>query len=934
MLKRLITLFLLLSALAPASASAQSTDTNNPPTAMIIGPAGAVDFDVVVALSGIGSSDPETDAADLTYLWSQTGSPSVSLNGAQTNRVTFNAPAASSTLTFTLTVTDPQGDFATATETVNVIPRASFAGNSGNIIEDNEATSDRLTRRSFSVNTSAEEQTLNFLLATNVADEYGVFELTVVTIDTSVGPVTGGNWNFTLNNDAPVVNALTADEVVNLFYPVNTTTSDVVTVRITVIGANDLPTVNVNPVPPVMGGESVTLTSVVTDPDTDVADLRYKWNQIGVTSDTRVTLINDETPTASFTAPNLLVNTDLMFTLSAMERGEMTTSNPVIVTVQAGSNIPAMIIGNTEGTITAGTSQISGELTIDDPDGTDSLDLTGVTPPIEGTYGRLDTLTASGDSGDWSYTLENTRGLPQGDATRALAEGAIGTDSFLVLRGVDDESGVVSAITITVIGVDDTPTVEIEIPDQPGTRPATPFQEIALNAEITLTGIIRDDIGDMVDYEWVAFGALEFGTPSGSTMQEGITNRITTTLTATRTGTVFVDLFVTDDQSVTVSARVLFTVVEALPISASLIGTGTLTEANLFAATAPTITVQLRETQYVSEDMLLPEHFTLNHGIDGIGVLTVTAVSRDSDTEATLTLAYDGVDITSTSTDLSVVVAAAAHTNNGNLTTTNTIQITPSDGDNICGRTPQVRDAILAAISPAPSDCTNVPAGLPSVTTLDLSNAEIDALQRSDFAGLTALASLNLSGNRFTADIGLPVGVFDDVLDTLDDITDFTVDPSVRNAHFVCSHAAAAAIVALTAGVTDCLRVSSAQFNDALPLLNDATLSQLTISAGALDPAFDPGTTTYTATVPNSVDSVTVTPTATQTGTTITVNANPVGSDGSARITLTAPVGTPEAIAIAVTAADTTTTQTLHRHRHPRAGARHHRHRVDLGCRR
>ena len=410
---------------------------------------------------------------------------------------------------------------------------------------------------------------------------------------------------------------------------------------------------------------------------------------------------------------------------------------------------------------------------------------------------------------------------------------------------------------------------------------------------------------------------VELSTQSGTTTQVDITNRITTTFTAPNLGTsssrnLAFDLTVTDGRGDEVMARTFLTVVQALPISASLIGTESLTEANLFAATAPTITVQLDRTTYVPEDMLMPEHFTLNRDSGGfIGDLTVTAVSRDSPTEATLTLAYDDMDIT-TATNLIVTVAAAAHDNDGDLTTTNRLRITASAGVNICGRTPQVQDAILAAISPTPSDCTTVTpfAPLSSVPTLDLSNAEIDALQRSDFAGLTALASLDLSGNRFTAGTGLPAGVFDDVLDTLDDITDFTVDQNVRDAHFVCSHAAAAAIVALTAGVTDCLRVSSTQFNIALPLLNDATLSQLTISAGALDPAFDPGTTTYTATVPNSVDSVTVTPTASgETGTTITVNANPVGS-GSASDAITLTVGTPEAIAIAVTAADTTTTQT------------------------
>lgn len=52
----------------------------------------------------------------------------------------------------------------------------------------------------------------------------------------------------------------------------------------------------------------------------------------------------------------------------------------------------------------------------------------------------------------------------------------------------------------------------------------------------------------------------------------------------------------------------------------------------------------------------------------------------------------------------------------------------------------------------------------------------------------------------------------------------------------------------------------------------DATLSDLDISEGTLDPAFDPGDLAYTASVPNSVDSITVTPTANHSGATIEVD--------------------------------------------------------------
>ena len=388
---------------------------------------------------------------------------------------------------------------------------------------------------------------------------------------------------------------------------------------------------------------------------------------------------------------------------------------------------------------------------------------------------------------------------------------------------------------------------------------------------------------------------------------------------------------------------------------------GTLTEAGLFASasTPPTVTVTLTNAEYVPTAGLQLTYFTPTDTV--AGDVTVTGFNRDNATTVTLTLAYDNVDITITDGTLSIAVADAAHTGSGRLPT-ETIPITASAGVNICDRTRQVRDALLIAINPHPSDCTNVPTtGLQEVTELNVSRQGIPALQRGDFAGLSALNILYLQenqlatlpsdifdglmlltrldldgnhlatlpsdifdgldvldhlllfGNRFTPGTGLPAGIFDDVLDTLNPITmdgfsGFRVDHIVRAAYFVCSRDDAARIVdAYRPDVNDCLRVNSAQFNAFVR--TDATLSGLTISAGSLNPAFELAGTTYTVTVPNRVDAVTVTPTASQTDATITVNTNPVDS-GSASTAISLTAGTPEDIAIAVITADRSTTQT------------------------
>ena len=76
----------------------------------------------------------------------------------------------------------------------------------------------------------------------------------------------------------------------------------------------------------------------------------------------------------------------------------------------------------------------------------------------------------------------------------------------------------------------------------------------------------------------------------------------------------------------------------------------------------------------------------------------------------------------------------------------------------VCDRTPQVRDAIVAAVSGV-SACGDVTgAHLAAITELELEGQSIPALQVGDFDGLTALTSLDLDNNQLAS---LPVGIFD-----------------------------------------------------------------------------------------------------------------------------------------------------------------------------
>ena len=102
----------------------------------------------------------------------------------------------------------------------------------------------------------------------------------------------------------------------------------------------------------------------------------------------------------------------------------------------------------------------------------------------------------------------------------------------------------------------------------------------------------------------------------------------------------------------------------------------------------------------------------------------------------------------------------------GSLTDTITVTITVTDVNDtavvstltpVCDRTPQVRDAIVAAV-PGVSDCNDVTeVHLAVITGLDLENKNISSLKDGDFDGMTVLFELRLQNNRLQT---LPANIF------------------------------------------------------------------------------------------------------------------------------------------------------------------------------
>jgi LmbE family N-acetylglucosaminyl deacetylase len=80
---------------------------------------------VTVTLSGSGSSDPDGDG--LSYAWTQTAGPAVTLSSGSVVSPSFTAPVAGSSLTFSLVVSD--GLLSSAADTVVVTVTAAVATN-------------------------------------------------------------------------------------------------------------------------------------------------------------------------------------------------------------------------------------------------------------------------------------------------------------------------------------------------------------------------------------------------------------------------------------------------------------------------------------------------------------------------------------------------------------------------------------------------------------------------------------------------------------------------------------------------------------------------------------------------------------------------------------------------------------------------------------
>jgi hypothetical protein len=97
----------------------QQVAANLPPIANA-GPNQTVTVGTLVMLDGTGSSDPDNGPSPLTFTWTQTSGPTVTLTGANTATPGFT-PTQTGMYVFSLVVNDGLADSAPATVTITVV---------------------------------------------------------------------------------------------------------------------------------------------------------------------------------------------------------------------------------------------------------------------------------------------------------------------------------------------------------------------------------------------------------------------------------------------------------------------------------------------------------------------------------------------------------------------------------------------------------------------------------------------------------------------------------------------------------------------------------------------------------------------------------------------------------------------------------------------
>ena len=403
--------------------------TNSPPTANA-GAEQTVYKNTSVTLDGSISTDPDGDS--LTFAWTQTSGPAVTLNGASSSKPTFTAPSTMSTLTFSLVVNDGHTNSTAASVTIEVQNRAPTAmgGSNTSMLAGNQFTLD---------GTGSSDPDGDALTYTWTQLQGPPVTLTPSTGSakaTFTAPLQSGTLQFQL-----VVNDGEAS-------------SQPSTVTITV---------TTDPLPVAMAGADQTvprrsLTQLQgSGHDSDQQPLTYQWQQI---SGTPVTIQNATSANSNFDAPPTAG--DLQFSLTVNDG--INNSQPSYITVHVVNRAPVVAV-TLMPAIPRRNDPISAVVNASDPDG-DPITLSyawtrnGTVVPSAtgsayalGNQAKNDTISVTVTASDGTTTTTGSAGVVIADTLATLVSNAPGIATF----------GAATAFQVTATDVDGDPSGPFEL---------------------------------------------------------------------------------------------------------------------------------------------------------------------------------------------------------------------------------------------------------------------------------------------------------------------------------------------------------------------------------------------------------------------------------------------------------------------------------------
>ncbi|MFO1009994.1 MAG: Ig-like domain-containing protein [Planctomycetota bacterium] len=371
------------------------------------GSAQAVDELDTVTLSASGS---DVEGQALTYTWTQVSGPTVVLSDVHSTTPTFTAPqgVSNTDVVFELAVSDGTN---TSVDTVTITVHA----------DDDAPTAE-----------AGPTQVVN--------------ELDTVTLSASGSDVEGQALTYTwtqvggptvvlsdVHSTTPTFTApegvSNTDVVFELAVSDGTNTS-VDTVTITVNADDDAPTADAGPTQVVNELDTVTLSA--SGSDVEGQALTYTWTQV---SGPTVVLSDVHSTTPTFTAPEGVSNTDVVFEL-AVSDGTNTSVDTVTITVNADDDAP---------TADAGSTQVVNEL--------DTVTLSASGSDVEGQALTYTWTQVGGPTVVLSDVHSTT-------PTFTAPEGVSNTDVVFELAVSDGTNTSVDTVKITVNADDDAPTAD------------------------------------------------------------------------------------------------------------------------------------------------------------------------------------------------------------------------------------------------------------------------------------------------------------------------------------------------------------------------------------------------------------------------------------------------------------------------------------------